>query len=140
VIVLNWHKLELKSIQQGEVSAKVVKAGVPVRTRETITIGAKKTTARGTRYLTPEDYERQVAAGLLNVLGEERDSSGHLKKVTVESMRYVESDTAFVKRLLEREVGGKQNILVINDEAHHAYRIRREEPDEFEEETFSDED
>lgn len=140
VIVLNWHKLELKSIQQGEVSAKVVKAGVPVKTRETITIGAKKTTARGTRYLTPEDYERQVAAGLLNVLGEERDSSGHLKKVTVESVRYVESDTAFVKRLLEREIGGKQNILVINDEAHHAYRIRREEPDEFEEETFSDED
>ena len=48
----------------------------------------------------------------------------------MESVRYVESDTALVNRVLGREVGGKQNILVMNDEAHHAYRIRREEPDE----------
>ena len=45
-------------------------------------------------------------------------------------MRYVESDTALVNRVLGREVGGKQNILVFNDEAHHAYRIRQDEPDE----------
>src|SRR5262249_49151085 len=48
-----------------------------------------------------------------------------LKKAEVESVRYVESDTALVNRLLGREVGGKRNILVMNDEAHHAYRIRR---------------
>src|SRR5579862_3380849 len=30
-----------------------------------------------------------------------------------------------MQRLLGREVGGKQNILVLNDEAHHAYRIRQ---------------
>jgi type III restriction enzyme len=35
--------------------------------------------------------------------------------------RGVESDTAFCRRVL-RELGNKQNILVINDEAHHAYR------------------
>ena len=39
--------------------------------------------------------------------------------------------------MLGREVGGKQNILVFNDEAHHAYRIRREEPDEDEDESCS---
>ena len=32
-----------------------------------------------------------------------------------------ESDTAFCQRVL-RELGNKQNVLVINDEAHHAYR------------------
>ena len=48
-----------------------------------------------------------------------------MKEVKVESCRYVESDTALVNRVLGREVGGKQNILVFNDEAHHAYRIRR---------------
>ncbi|MGH9362270.1 MAG: restriction endonuclease, partial [Thermoanaerobaculia bacterium] len=32
------------------------------------------------------------------------------------------------------------NILVLNDEAHHAYRIKREEPEEEETETFGDED
>ncbi|MDI6771103.1 MAG: DEAD/DEAH box helicase family protein [bacterium] len=35
-----------------------------------------------------------------------------------------ESGTALVSRVLGREVGGKGNILVLNDEAHHAYRIR----------------
>ncbi|MCS7062527.1 MAG: DEAD/DEAH box helicase family protein, partial [Methylacidiphilales bacterium] len=35
--------------------------------------------------------------------------------------RGVESDAAFCRRLL-KELGSKQNILVINDEAHHAYR------------------
>ncbi len=35
--------------------------------------------------------------------------------------RGVESDAAFCRRVLQ-ELGGKQNILVINDEAHHAYR------------------
>ncbi len=35
--------------------------------------------------------------------------------------RGVESNTAFCRRVL-KELGNKQNILVINDEAHHAYR------------------
>lgn len=35
--------------------------------------------------------------------------------------RGVESDAAFCRRVL-RELGSKQNILVISDEAHHAYR------------------
>lgn len=36
-----------------------------------------------------------------------------------------ESDTALVARMLGRDVGAKGNVLVINDEAHHAYRIRQ---------------
>ena len=35
--------------------------------------------------------------------------------------RGVESDAAFCRRVL-KDLGNKQNILVINDEAHHAYR------------------
>ena len=63
---------------------------------------------------------------MLTVLDEEIDKDGTLQKVTVESRRYVESDTALLNRLLGREVGGKQNIFIMNDEAHHAYRIVRE--------------
>ena len=48
----------------------------------------------------------------------------------VESTRYVESDAALVNRVLGRQVGGKKNILVFNDEAHHAYRIRRQDDDD----------
>ncbi|CAN5895830.1 DEAD/DEAH box helicase family protein [soil metagenome] len=140
VLVTNWHVFELQAIQSGGVGARVVKAGVPKRTKETITIGAKTTTARGSRYLTLEDFERQVAAGLLTVLDEERDRAGNLKKVRVESVRYVESNTAFVNRILGREVGGKQNILVMNDEAHHAYRIGREEPEDEEGDLFGEDE
>src|SRR5205085_6522381 len=72
VLVMNWHVFEPQSVQVAGDSARVVKAGRPVVTRETVNIGAKTTTARGTRYLTREDFERQVAAGLLTVLREHR--------------------------------------------------------------------
>jgi len=140
VLVTNWHVFEPQAVQVSGAGVKVVKAGVPKRTRETITIGVKTTTARGTRYLTVGDLERQVAAGMVTVLDEERDKDGNLKKVTVESVRYVESDTSLVNRILGREVGGKQNILVMNDEAHHAYRIKQEDNgDEDDEEENSEE-
>ena len=140
VLVTNWHVFEPQGVQTGGVTAKVAKAGVPVRTRETINIGPKTTTARGSRYLTLKDFERQVAAGLLTVLSEEKERDGSLKRVKVESVRYVESDTSLINRVLGREVGGKQNILVLNDEAHHAYRIKRDEPEPGEIDDFSEED
>ncbi len=139
VLVTNWHVFEPRTTQTGGVSAKVTKTGVPLRVRETINIGSKTATARGSRYLTQADLDRQLAAGMLSVVKEHRDKQGRLKKVEVESLRYVESDTALVNRVLSREVGGKQNILVMNDEAHHAYRIRRAEPDEDETETLGEE-
>jgi type III restriction enzyme len=140
VIVTNWHVFEPQGIQAGGVGAKVVKAGKEVRVKETINIGPKTTTARGSRYLSPKDYELQVANGMLTVIEEERDKDGSLKRVKVESTRYVESDTALINRVIGREVGGKQNILVLNDEAHHAYRIKREEPDPDEEDDDEEQD
>jgi type III restriction enzyme len=47
--------------------------------------------------------------------------------------RGAESDTALVARVLGREVGGKQNILVMNDEAHHCYRLKQERPENWDE-------
>jgi type III restriction enzyme len=131
VLVTNWHAFEPQTVQVGGVSSKVTKAGVPVRVKEVIHIGAKTTTARGSRYLTPKDYERQVAGGMLTVVEEEHDKDGSLVRVKVESVRYVESDASLINRVLGREVGGKQNILVLNDEAHHAYRINQERPDDW---------
>ncbi len=134
VVVTNWHVFEPQSVQTGGTGGKVIKAGVPVRIEETITIGAKTTTARGKRYLTPDELSRQAAAGLIKVLSEEKDKEGKLKRVKIESYKYVESDTAMVNRVIGKEVGGKQNILVFNDEAHHAYRIRQAENGDDEEE------
>ena len=60
---------------------------------------------------------------------EELDGAGAVTKALVRATRYVESDTALVNRVLGR-AGGKQNILVINDEAHHAYRVPPEAEDD----------
>src|SRR5215213_1443265 len=140
VIVTNWHVFEPQTSQQGGVSSKVIKSGVREKKIETIIIGPKKTSARGPRYRTPRELKRQIAAGLLTVLKEERDNSGVLVRVKVESVRYVKSDTALIAEVL-RDIGGKKNLLVMNDEAHHAYRIRRDEPEEdLEEDMFGEEE
>ena len=139
VLVTNWHIFEPQSVQTD--GAKVEKRGVLVRTREAIRIGPKTTTARNKRYLTLEEYERQLSRGLLTVIDVETEpKTGALKKVFVESARYVESDTALLQRVLGRGIGGKKNILVLNDEAHHAYRIAEEVADDEDEENDDEED
>ena len=140
VLVTNWHVFEPKTTQVAGQSAKVLRTGREVRARETIRIGPKTTTARGLRYVTLADLERQVAAGLIAVRDEQQDRQGNLKSVSVESVRYVESDTRLIDRVLGREIGGKGNLLVMNDEAHHAYRLRRAEPDDGEEDLFGETD
>lgn len=133
VLVVNWHGFALQDANKvGGTSARVVRTGREVNVLETVRIGDKTTTARGTRYLTLADYQRQVAAGLIEVVREETDDSGSLVKALVASSRYVESDAAWLTRVLGIKAGRRANVLVFNDEAHHAYRIRSEEPDEFE--------
>ena len=131
VLVTNWHVFEPHDVQVGGVSARVARSGVEVRTTETVTIGDKTTTARGSRYMTRQLFEAQVATGAVRVLEvKEKEADGSPRKVKVEATRYVESDGALVNRVIGREVGGKQNLLVLNDEAHHAYRIPPQEADE----------
>lgn len=129
VMVTNWHIFERHTIQVGGVPARVSKIGVPLRTTESITIGPKTTTARGIRYLTETDLRRQIDLGLLKIISEDRDRKGSLKKVKVESFRYVESDTRWLERVLGRRIAAKKNLLIMNDEAHHAYRIKAKKPE-----------
>lgn len=126
VMVTNWHVLEPQSMQQGGASSRVVRMGVPVETTETVIIGDRNTTARGSRYMTRASYEALVASGEVFVKGEELDGEGTVKKATLWSRRYVESDAALLDRVMGRAIGKKENILVFNDEAHHAYRITQD--------------
>jgi type III restriction enzyme len=137
VLVTNWHAFEKQSPQG---ASRVVKTGVPQTRQETIRIGEKSTTARGSRYLSLRDYEQQVMLGLIEPIKEYRDEQGHLEKVDVRATRYVESDTKWLRRVLGTAFGGKQNILVLNDEAHHAYRIRSESPDAEEDDIFGEDE
>lgn len=61
-------------------------------------------------------------------MDERRDGQGNLKSVSVESSRYVESDAKLIERVLGREVGGKGNLLLMNDKMHHAYWLRHSLP------------
>jgi type III restriction enzyme len=136
LIVTNWHVFEPQSVTNGD-AAKVVKRGREVLTTETIRIGEKNDTKRGTRFLTRESLHQQIANAMLEVV--EGDPAEDMA-IKVRSRRYVESDTALINRILGRDIGGKQNILVMNDEAHHAYRIKREEPDAEEEDDFGEDE
>ena len=61
--------------------------------------------------------DSKIDAGLIAVIDEERDKENNLKKVWVESIRYVESDTAWINRILGQDIGNKGNIRVLLSEA-----------------------
>jgi hypothetical protein len=53
-----------------------VKTGVAYRSRETLNIGPKTTTLRGSRYISLEDLERQAGTGQILVLSKKHDQHG----------------------------------------------------------------
>lgn len=124
VLITNWHAFEPQDPNAG---ARVGRRGVPETRNEWVTIGAKTTTGRGGRYYTEADYLMAVANGQVQELRGDKDGDTRLR--LVRRTRLIESDAALVARILGR---GGRNILVINDEAHHAYRIppRDEEDDD----------
>lgn len=140
ILVTNWHVFQPQTpFSSG--GARVVRAGVRVETTETLIVGEKTTTARGNRYVTLAALNAMTASGEVEIVEiVDQDEAGTPKKLRVRSVRYRESDAALVKRVLGRTVGGKQNILVMNDEAHHAYRIRRAEDSDDNSEDFADDD
>jgi type III restriction enzyme len=119
VLVKNWHEFERKGMSTG---AKVQKNGQPESVRSTVKIGPKTTSGRGGRYMTEQALAMAIDQGARVI----EDRRSKKQEVVLEETRYVESDTRLMQRLLGREIGGKQNLLVLNDEAHHAYRIRQE--------------
>ena len=121
LLTTNWHVFEPHSTQSG---GRVVKAGRRILVRETVTMGSRNDTVRGRRYMTEDSLRKQQALGQITVLSEQRDDRGGLKKVETETERYIETDAAIVRRVLHRELGTSRNILVFNDEAHHAYRLQ----------------
>jgi len=123
VIVTNWHVLERKGV--GDVngqSARVVKRGVPFERERRVKIGGKEA-------LTEADIRHAAAMGAYSIVEEIRDRQGALTGFRLKETQYVESDTAFVRRILGSRKGRSSAILVMNDEAHHAYRRGAGEPE-----------
>jgi type III restriction enzyme len=123
VIVTNWHILARQ--QLGDVngnSAKVVKRGQPIQQERRLKIGGKEE-------LSEADIRHAAAMGAYSILEELRDRQGQISGFRVSETQYVESDAAFVKRILGARRGRGSAILVMNDEAHHAYRRGAGDPE-----------
>jgi len=124
VIITNWHVLERREL--GHVngqSARVVKRGVPVERERRIRLGG------GKDGLTESDVRHAAALGAYVIADEIRDRQGNLTAFRVTQTTHVESEAAFVKRILGARRGRGSAILVMNDEAHHAYRRASVKPE-----------
>ena len=122
VMIWNWHVFEPQGSAVGGTGARVVKAGKAVQIAETFIVAGKTTSLHRKKYITPEVLDARVAKGELHVI--EDKTVNDRRTVKVLGTGYVESDTALVNRVLKDAASGKSNILVLNDEAHHAYRIQ----------------
>ena len=78
ILVTNWHIFEPQSLTNGD-AAKVVKRGREVLTTETIRLGDKNDTRRGTRFLTRETLRQQIGNGLLEVVKGDPDQDESLQ-------------------------------------------------------------
>ena len=123
VLITNWHNLERREV--GNVngqSARVVKRGMAT---------AKTRIIRLTPKLTEEEVRREATFGAFDIVAEDRNRHGVVRAFAVRETKYYESDAAFLKRILGGRKGRSSAILVMNDEAHHAYRRGIEEEDEY---------
>lgn len=124
VFVTNWHNLERRELSDvNGTSAKVVKRGMPVERRRTVKLGGKD-------QLNEADIRQQALTGAFEIVGEVKDRHGVLTAFEVKETKYYESDTAFLRRVLGNRKGRSSAIMVMNDEAHHAYRRGKAEPDD----------
>jgi type III restriction enzyme len=130
VFVTNWHNLERRDTRDvnGQ-TGRVVKRGQAVEKDRTIKV---------TPSVTAEDIRYQATVGAFEIRNVEAKRDGSPKAFTVRETQYLESDAAFLKRILGGRKGRSSSILVMNDEAHHAYRRGSvEEADPFGEEDES---
>lgn len=124
VFITNWHNLERREVGDvNGVAARVVKRGVPVEKVRTIKLGGKLN-------LSEADVRQQSAAGGFEIVSELRDPKGMLIGFDVRETRYFESDAAFLRRVLGNRKGRSSSILVMNDEAHHAYRRGKQDAED----------
>jgi type III restriction enzyme len=116
VFITNWHNLERRELGDvGGTSARVVRRGDPVERLRTVKLGGRED-------LSEADIRHQALTGAFEIVRELRDKGDRLTGFEVKETRYYESDAAFLRRVLGNRKGRSSAILVMNDEAHHAYR------------------
>jgi len=127
VFVTNWHNLERRETRNvnGQ-GGRVVKRGTPIEKYRMIKVSAT---------VTVEQVRHQATVGAFEIVSVENKRDGTPKAFNVKETQYLESNAAFLKRVLGGRKGRSSAILVMNDEAHHAYRRGIvEEADQYDEE------
>ena len=140
-MLIAWHTLNKLAYSQDRRFADtflIVTPGITIRDRLRVLLPND-----------PQNYYRRfdiVSPELLNELGKakmlitnfhafllrERTSAGKLTKSILsgdDSSPFIETPDQMVRRVC-RELGSKRNIIVINDEAHHCYRRKRDDDGE----------
>lgn len=123
LMATNWHLFERQAASSRGSRGKVLRTGTRETVREQIRIGKKNTVMRGKRYVTSDEYKSRVLWSDYRIISEKYDSDGKLVSAIVDTEKYVESEEALIRRVVSKHFGKKKHVLVINDEAHHAYRI-----------------
>jgi type III restriction enzyme len=80
--------------------------------------------------LVPAGYRALLARGRLDVTNWHEFNPKDDARSRGIVQRGRESDGAFARRALDRDLGKAANLLVLNDEAHHAYRPARAKDDD----------
>jgi type III restriction enzyme len=114
VFITNWHNLERRELNDvnGQ-GARVVKRGVAVETVRELRVGPK---------LSENEVRLGAAQGAYQIVEVKTGRQAAVRAFTIRETRYFESDAKFVSRILGGRKGRGASILVMNDEAHHAYR------------------
>jgi type III restriction enzyme len=114
VFVTNWHNLERRETRDvNSQTARVVKRGQAIERIRTIKV---------TPAVTAEQIQQQATLGAFEIVAVETKRDGSPRAFGVKETQYLETDAAFLKRVLGGRKGRSSAILVMNDEAHHAYR------------------
>jgi len=130
-MVIAWHILNKVTYPQDARFSKnvlVVAPGLTIKSR----LAVLEPTAEENYY----DYFRIVPSALLDKLRQGKvlvrnwhalawESEEQIKKRRSVDKRGVKSDEAYTREVLE-EMANSRNLLVINDEAHHAWRVNWE--------------
>jgi len=127
-MVIAWHILNKVTYPQDARFSKnvlVIAPGLTVKSR----LGVLEPAADGNYYeafrIVPQDFMDKLRQGKVLVRNWHTlswDSAEQLKKRKSVDKRGVKSDEAYTREVL-REMATARNLLVINDEAHHAWRV-----------------
>ncbi len=137
-MLIAWHALnKLSNPQDAKFSDTflIVTPGITIRDRLRVLLPNDPQNYYRQRDILPSDFMAELNKAKILITNfhafkqREKNGAGKLTKAILTQggeSPFTETPDQMVRRVC-RELGGKKNVIVINDEAHHCYRRRAEE-------------